>query len=510
MNSELDALERNGTWDITVLPPQKTAIGCKWLYKSKYNPDGTLERHKARLVILGCKQRPGEDYDQTFAPVAKLTTVRALLVVTAMKGWLAIQMDVSNAFLHGDLMEEIYMKLPPGYTHYGCRMNSTYATAIPTPDPTFVCKLKKTIYGLKQSPRLWFCKLTTTLIQDGFLQSKADHSLFTKTSSTDITIILIYVDDLMICGSSNDEINNLKAMLSSHFHMKDLGNLRYFLGIEIDRTTSGFFISQAKYTMDLLKEYGVINSKPLKLPMDSHLKLTTNKGDPLPDATRYQRLVGKLIYLTITRPDVNFTVQLLSQFMHQPTTVHMQTAKRLLRYLLGSPNQGILLASSSAAQLTAYCDSDWAGCPITRKSTTGYCIFLGSSPISWKAKKQQVIARSSAEAEYRAMALTACEVTWLSTLLKDLGIQNLPPTLLHCDNQAALAIAANPILHEKMKHVEIDCHYVREKIKDGSIRTAHVSSSDQVADILTKVLPIKQHQHILSKLGAAPCSPSPA
>lgn len=236
--------------------------------------------------------------------------------------------------------------------------------------------------------------------------------------------------------------------------------------------------------------------------MDSHLKLTQEKGDVLSNPAHYQRLVGKLIYLTITRPDVSFTVQLLSQFMQQPTTIHIQAGKRLLRYLCGSPHQGILLASSSTAQLTAFRDSDWAGCPVTRKLTTSYCVFLWSSPISWKSNKQIVIARSSAEAENRAMALTECDVSWLDALLKDLGIKNLPPTLLKCDNQAALAIAANPVLHEKTKHVKIDCHYVRDKINDGSIEIAHVSSKDQVADILTKIPPVNQHQHILAKLRA--------
>lgn len=188
----------------------------------------------------------------------------------------------------------------------------------------------------------------------------------------------------------------------------------------------------------------------------------------------------------------------------------MQSAKRLLRYLAGSTSQGILLASSSAAILTAYCDSDWASCPITRKSTTGYCILLGDSPISWKAKKQQVVARSSAEAEYRAMALTTCEVLWLSALLKDLGIKNLPATTLKCDNQAALAIAANPVLHERTKHVEVDCHFIRDHITKGTVQTSYVPSKEQLADILTKILPVQQHQHLLGKLGASDSPPSPA
>lgn len=369
-----------------------------------------------------------------------------------------------------------------------------------------MCKLKKSLYGLKQAPRQWFSKLSSTLLQLGYLQSKSDYSLFTKHSSNTVTLVLVYVDYLLISGNNMDTINHLKRMLAQTFHMKDLGTLRYFLGLEVDRTAAGIFLSQKKYTLDILREYGMLHVKPLQLPMDTHLKLTPEKGEPLPDPTVYQRLLGKLIYLTITRPDITFTVQLLAQYMHQPTSVHLQSAKRILRYLVGTSSQGILLASNSAAQLTAYCDSDWASCPVSRRSTTGYCIFLGHSPVSWKTKKQPVVARSSAEAEYRAMALTTCEVTWLSALLKDLGLKHLPPTVLKCDNKAALAIAANPVLHERTKHVEIDCHYVRDQIKTGNIRTEHVSSTEQVADILTKVLPVKLHVNHMHKLGASPLS----
>lgn len=195
--------------------------------------------------------------------------------------------------------------------------------------------------------------------------------------------------------------------------------------------------------------------------------------------------------MTTTRPDITFPVHVLAQYMQSPTSVHMQAAKRVLRYLAGNPNQGILLASSSNTQVTAYCDSDWASCATSRRSTSGYCILLGESPISWKSKKQSVVARSTAEAEYRAMAVTACEITWLSTLLKDLGLHKLPPTVLKCDNQAALSIAANPVLHEHAKHIEVDCHFVRDKINSGSIVTQHVPSYAQLADILTKPLSVK-------------------
>lgn len=366
-----------------------------------------------------------------------------------------------------------------------------------------VCRLKKALYGLRQAPRLWANKLGITLIAAGFKHSKADYSLYTKTSGDSITVVLVYVDDLLITGNCPDSISALKITLSNAFHMKDLGPVSYFLGLEIDRSSMGIFISQKKYTLDLLEEFGLTNATPLKLPLDSHLKLTPDKGDALPDPHPYQKLLGKLIYLTVTRPDLSYLVHILAQFMHKPTTVHMQVAKRLLRYLVGNPGQGVLLASTSAAQLTAYCDSDWASCPHSRKSTTGYCILLGSSPISWKTKKQTVVARSTAEAEYRALALTSCEVTWLAALLKDMGLHNLPPTIMKCDNQAALSIAANPVLHEKTKHTEIDCHYIRDKVKSGEIVTQYFSSHAQLADIVTKTLSVRHHSSLLNKIGAS-------
>lgn len=509
MNEELSALEENDTWDIVPLPSDKIAIGCKWLFKTKYNPDGSIDRHKARLVILGCRQKYGIDYMETFAPVAKMATVRALFAVVAMKGWPLFQLDVKNAFLHGELEDVVYMKLPEGYSGLGSRISTAMEASKNINLSNLVCKLKKALYGLKQAPRLWFLKLSLTLKDIGYIQSKSDYSLFTYTSGEDLTIILIYVDDILITGNSEMSISSLKSVLFQQFHMKDMGPASYFLGLEITRNETGIFVSQSKYTEDLLKEFGMANSTPLKLPMDVHLKLTADKGDPLPNPHQYQRLLGKLIYLTVTRPDLTYAVHILTQFMHRPTNVHMQSAKRILRYLKGSTGQGILFAASSRAQLTAYCDSDWASCPFSRKSTSGFCILFGESPVSWKTKKQTVVARSSAEAEYRAMALASCEVTWLTQLLKDLGICNLPSTLLRCDNQAAISIAANPVLHERTKHIEIDCHYVRDQINSGAIQTQHVPTHAQVADLLTKPLSIKQHTYLLGKFGASVNSSSP-
>lgn len=336
-----------------------------------------IERYKSRMVVLGCRQQLGVDYIETFAPVVKLST--------AIYNWIVVQMDVTNDFLHGDLHEDVYMSLPQSYTHLGCRITSS--TATPNPKTGMVCHLLKILYWLKQAPRMWFSKLSYTLLADDFTQSKSDPSLFTKMSESSITLILIYVDDLLLAGNSPAAITELKAMLSRSFHMKDLGNINYFLGLEINKSVSGFFISQKKYTMDLLKEFHKDHATPLKIPIDSHLKLTPTTGDPLPDPTFYQRLLGRLVYLTVTRPNITFTVHILSQFMNKPTTAHMQAAKQLLRYLLGTSAQGLLLAASSAVQLQAYCNSDWASCPISRKSTTSFYVLIGDSPVSWRSKK---------------------------------------------------------------------------------------------------------------------------
>ncbi|GKE34173.1 retrovirus-related pol polyprotein from transposon TNT 1-94 [Tanacetum coccineum] len=273
-----------------------------------------------------------------------------------------------------------------------------------------------------------------------------DYSLFTKKDVDSFTAVLVYVDDLLITSTHSDKIQELKNQLSSHFHMKDL-------------------------------EAGVLNSKPYKLHMDQHVKLQADSGTPLPDLEVYRRLIGKLVYLTITRPDICFIVQVL--------------------------RQGVLFANSSAVYLTTYCDSDWASCPMSRRPTTGYCILLGESPLSWKSKKKSVVSRSSAEAKYRAMALTYYEVTWIVTLLKDLGLKDLEPEELKCDNQAAIHIAANLVFHARTKHIEVDCHYVRDQIKSSLIHPSYVLSKTQLVDVFTKVLPVDQHNTRLSKLGVS-------
>ncbi|CAL2274238.1 unnamed protein product [Prunus armeniaca] len=484
MDSELAALADNHTWTLTPLPPGKFPIACKWVYKIKHRADGSVERYKARLVAKGFTQTEGLDYHETFSPTAKMITVRCLLAIAASQHWVIQQLDVHNAFLHGDLHEEIYMSPPPGLRRQG---------------ENLVCRLHKSLYGLKQASRQWFAKFTEAILAAGFIQSKADYSLFTRKVGKSFTTLLIYVDDILITGNDIDAINSLKSFLHTRFRIKDLGDLKYFLGIEVSRSKKGIYVSQRKYALEILKDYGFLGARPVDFPMEE-AKLS-DKGELLKDPEKYRRLVGRLLYLTITRPDITYSVHVLSRFMHQLRLPHMDAALRVVRYLKSTPGQGLLFQSDNKLDLIAYCDSDWAGCLITRRSTTGYCVFLGNSLISWRTKRQRTVSLSSAEAEYRAMASTCCEVTWLRFLLQDLHLPSSEASHMYCDNQAALHIAANPVFHERTRHIEMDCHFIRDKIIDGTVSTWHVNSSQQLADTFTKPLGKEKFSAMLRKLG---------
>jgi hypothetical protein len=424
------------------------------------------------------------DYYDTFSPVAKLTTVRTLLAVAAIKHWHLHQLDVNNAFLHGDLAEEVYMTLPPGFAKTG---------------ESKVCRLHKSLYGLKQSSRQWFAKFSSALLEFGFVQSKADYTLFTRSLPDSFIAILVYVDDIVVASDNSAAVSIFIHMLNDRFQLKDLGQLKYFLGLEIARSELGISVCQRKYALEILETTGLLASKPAKIPMDPNVKFSKDSGQLLADPTSYRRLVGRLLYLTLGRPDISFAVQVLSQFMDKPRAPHLDAATQVLRYIKTSPAQGMFFPVISSLQLKAFCDSDWAGCLDSRRSVTGYCVFLDNSLVSWKSKKQTTVSRSSAEAEYRAMASTCCEIVWLRNLLTDLQIP-LQPALLYCDSKAALHIAANPVFHERTKHIDIDCHVVREKIQSGVLCTFHVSSQYQLADIFTKALGSSHFHPLLSKM----------
>lgn len=486
MQQEIQALEDNNTWTVCPLPVNKRALGCKWVYKIKYHSDGTIERFKARLVILGNHQVEGIDYNETFAPVAKMVTVRIVLAVAAAKNWELHQMDVHNAFLHGDLQEEVFMKFPPGFR---------------SSQPGMVCKLRKSLYGLKQAPRCWFAKLSWALKEYGFQRSYSDYSLFTIHDKDIQLVVLVYVDDLIICGNDHNSIQHFKDYLSRCFHMKDLGKLKYFLGVEVARSPEGIFLCQRKYALDIISEAGLLGAKPASTPLEQNHHLGLANNELLVNPNRYCRLVGRLIYLFFTRPELSYCVHVLSQFMQQPQTEHWEAALRVVRYLKGNPGQGVLLDSHCNLQLYGWCDSDWAACPLTRRSLTGWIVFLGHSPISWKTKKQHTVGRSSAEAEYRSMASTTCELKWIKGVLSSLGVTHSMPIQLYCDSQVALHIANNPVFHERTKHIDVDCHFIRDEISRHNLQPSYVHTHAQLADTFTKALGRGQFHALLSKLG---------
>ena len=272
------------------------------------------------------------------------------------------------------------------------------------------------------------------------------------------------------------------------------------MGLEIARNTEGIVISQRQYVLDLLKDAGMLASKPASHPMDPRLKFSDFEGEPLEDPSTYRRMVGRLLYLTITRPDIAYAVHRLSQGMSCPKHAHHQAAQHLLRFLKQNPGQGLFLSAKPSLKLCAFSDSDWAGCMDTRRSVTGFCVFLGDSLISWKSKKQVTVSRSSTEAEYRALGSVTVEVIWLRHILKDFGIVSTDPTLIFCDNESAIKLATNPIFHERTKHLEVDCHFVRDKILDHTVKLMPIHTTNQLADIFTKPLPYSKLHPIISKM----------
>jgi len=358
------------------------------------------------------------DYEETFALVEKMTTIHTLITVASIRQWYISQLDVKNTFLNGDLQKEVYMAPLPSISH----------------DSGYVCKLNKALYGLKQAPRAWFEKLSIVISSLDFVSNSHDSALFIKCTDACRIILSLYVDDMIITGDDIDGILVLKTELARRFEMKDLGYLRYFLGIEVAYSLKGYLLSQSKYVADIFERARLTENKTIDTPIKVNALYSSSDGLPLIDPTLYRIIVGSLVYLTITRRDIPYAVHVVSQFVVSPTTVHWAAVLCILRYLRGTDFQSLLLSSTSSLDLRAYSDADHGSDPTDRKSVTGFCIFLGDSLISWKSKKQSIVSQSSTEAEYRAMTSTTKEIVWLRWLLADMGVFFSHPTPMYCDN----------------------------------------------------------------------------
>jgi hypothetical protein len=385
MEEEYAALLDNHTWDLVPRPPKANVVTGKWIFKHEFHADGSLDRYKARWVLCGFTQCPGVDYDETFSPVVKLATVRTVLTLAHSRDWPIHQLDVKNAFLHGTLSETVYCSQPTGFSDPA--------------QPDHVCHLKKSLYGLKQAPRAWYRRFASYLLSLGFTEAKFDTSVFIFHQGLETVYLLLYVDDIVLTASTDHLLHRVIDALKKEFAMKDLGPLHHFLGVAVQRHMDSLFLSQRQYILDILTRHGMTGCNPCSTPVDSCAKLAATAGPPVADPTAYRSLVGALQYLTFTRPDIAYAVQQVCLYMHDPREVHLVAAKRILRYLQGSIDHGLVIPKSAPTQLIVYTDADWAGCPDTRRSTSGYAVFLGGSLISWSSKRQHTVSRSSAEAE---------------------------------------------------------------------------------------------------------------
>ena len=442
---------------------------------------------ESEIVAKGNEQEEGIGFWETYSHVVRTAMVWLVFHLAVISKWEIKQLDVKNAFLHRDLQETIFMRQPPGFESKD--------------HPDYVFKLKKAIYGLKQAPRVWFDKLSSYLIEFRFKCCTRDPSLFIYSDGKNMMLLLLYVDDMTLTGNNKSFLAEFVGQLGTRFRVKDMGPLSYFLGIKATTTSSGLFLNQEKYAMDLLQSAAMLDCSPMPTPLPIQLNRVPHQDELFSEPTYFRSLAGKLQYLTLTRPDLQFAVNYVCQKMHQPTISDFQLLKRILRYLKGTINMGLTLQSDIDSTLRAYCDSDWAGFNTTRRSTGGFSTFLGANIISWSAQKQDSVPRSSTEAEYRLLSDTAAELSWIDAVLAEMGLRHIRPAEVYCDNLSAVHLTANPVLHKRTKHFETHYHYARERVAKGSLVVKHIPATQQIADIFTKSLPIHSFKDLRFKLG---------
>jgi hypothetical protein len=489
MDDEYNSLMENDTWELVDLPPGRKVVQCKWVFKQKISADGTPTKKKARLVAKGFTQTEGVDYFETYAPVAKIATIRFLIAFIIHSGWKVRAVDVVTAYLNGKLKELIYMQQPPG--------------KVSKAHPKKVCRVKRGIYGLKQSGREWNSDIDDTLTSNGYVRSEVDRCVYTLTMNGHvICVIVIYVDDILIATDPETEYaEKAVELLKTHYKLTDNGELTEILGIKVTQNAGSISMCQPGLARNILKRFKMDDCKEADTPMDPARKLTkkleeyTRKEQEELDTSKcdYRAVVGSLMYLaTSTRPDLSTTVGILSKYTNEPKWGHWNAAMRALRFLKGTQDVGITFNKNSTSEIIGYSDSDWAGDTDTRKSTYGYVFTSAGGPIMWKSKKSPTIATSTAEAEYTALYHATTEAIWLRNLEGDItGRTTKGPTTIYCDNQSAIAISKNPQHHQRTKHFDIKWHWIREQVENGNLKVEYLRTDEMVADILTKPLSTK-------------------
>ncbi|WVZ57835.1 LOW QUALITY PROTEIN: hypothetical protein U9M48_008174 [Paspalum notatum var. saurae] len=447
MHEELENFERNHVWDLVEPPPNCRPIGTKWVFKNKQGENGMVVRNKARLVAQGFCQKEGIDYEETFTPVPRLEAIRILLAFEDSKGFKLQQMDVKSVFLNGFIEEEVCERQLSGFE--SARF------------PDWVYKLRKALYGLKQAPRAWYARLKSFLLKSGFVMGSVDKTLFLLSRGSDT--LIIYVDDIIFGGSSHVLVSSFAEQMSIEFEMSLMGELQFFLGLQIKQGPEGTFVLQAKYTKDILKKFDMGDSKPMTTPMSTNTALDADEDGEAVDQKEFRGMIGSLLYLTVTRPNIQFAVCLCARYQASPRTSHHQAVKRIFRYLKFTPELGLGYFSGSSLSLRGFSDVDHAGCRIDRKSTFGTCQFLGTSLVFWSSRKQAIVSLSTTEAEFGRIPLLV-------------------------DSTSAISVAKNPVLHSRTIHIDVMFHFLRDHYEKGDTDVVHVVTQNQLADIFTKPL----------------------
>lgn len=486
---EMESLLENETWTLCDLPDGREIIKSKWVFKVKYKQSGDIEKYKCRLVAKGYSQQYGIDYGETFSPVVRFTSIRTVLAYGVQNDIEIHQMDVETAFLNGELKEDIFMAQPEGYVLKG--------------NEHLVCKLKKSIYGLKQSPRCWNKCLSDFLSEIGFHQSCADPCVFIRNENDEMIIIAVYVDDLVLLCKDQNKLRDLKKVLMEKFKMKDLGPIHFILGISVTQDEDSLSLCQSQYIKLMLKKYGLWDSIPVSVPADPNIKFRKDDGiSKKVESNMYQSMIGSLLYAAMaTRPDIAYSVSVLSRYNSDPNEVHLTGVKRIFRYLKETVALKLVFQKCESANLVGYSDANWAGDLDDRRSMSGNVFLYSLGAISWVAKKQLSVTLSTAESEYVALCLASQEAMWLRVLLKDLGCSVELPTRILEDNQGAICIAQNSVINSRSKHIDIKMHYIRERVAEGSINLVYCNTKEMVADIFTKPLARVQFVKLRDKLG---------
>lgn len=489
MHEEMKSLKTNNTWETTKLPDDRRAIGCKWVFKTKTNADGSIQRYKARLVAQGFSQKFGTDYNEIFAPVVRQATFRTLLSVAAKEKLLVEHLDAKTAFLNGNLEETIYMKEPPGFN---------------SGEPNRVCLLKKSIYGLKQAAKAWNDAIHEVLINAGFTQSKNDQCLYSKFINGGWCYVLIYVDDITVACKTMEQISVIESILSSKFEMQNLGKIKLYLGIEVTRDDAGNFeLCQSSYIGQIASKFGLQGAKEAKTPMDvSYYKSSSGSSAQLINNEEYQKLIGCLLYVSInSRPDIAASISILAQKVSNPTQDDWNQLKRVVKYLKATANLKLKLSDIGTVEtdLVGYADANWAEDRDSRKSNSGYTFFYNGGLINWSCRKQSCVSLSSTEAEFIALSDACQEAIWLQRLLGDLHQNIALPTVINEDNQSCLKIVKEEKFSNRTKHIDTKLHFVKDHIDNGFIKCNYCPTEEMIADLFTKPLPISKHINLRSR-----------